>query len=243
VSNDIFPTIRGKYITVLKSDESDTIIQSSRARIETRISQMSNPVRHWEFVYDYLWDDPGNLLTGLSATDLQTLRGFINAHTQWDDFLYSDPDDNSVGPGLLPGGTPNVPNAQLQLIQDPTTGTWYSPIQRWLGGNAYEDLADFGPAGVTLFDNGIAKFAPADYTLGGPGLAIPGFASLAVYAQWTGTPTGPITAEFDFLFRVRFEENKQDFEKFLRNLYTIGGSNAQLGSGSLKIVTARTSLV
>ena len=244
MSNDIFPyQVRGLTWSVLKTDEFDTIVQASRARIETRIAQMSNPVRHWEFVYDYLWDDPANLAAGLSFTDLQTLRGFVDAKMgQYDDFLYSDPDDHSFGPALLPGGIPN-PGAQLQTMQDPVSGIWYSPLQRLLGGQAYEDLADFGPAGVAIYDNGLLKTDPPDYTIGGPGLAIPGFSSLAKYIQWAGTPVGPVTAQFDFLFRVRFESDKQDFEEFVQGLFTIGGSAAQSGSGSLKIITARTSLV
>lgn len=66
-------------------------------------------------------------------------------------------------------------------------------------------------------------------------------------------PTAPITAAFNYYHRVRFESDSQDFEKFCgtgsasgfapagqgAGIYTIGGENAQNGSGTLKLCTAR----
>jgi hypothetical protein len=52
-------------------------------------------------------------------------------------------------------------------------------------------------------------------------------------------PTGPITASFSFFFRVRFEKDTQDFEKFLAGLYTIGGGEGRNGSGFVNLVTRR----
>ena len=52
-------------------------------------------------------------------------------------------------------------------------------------------------------------------------------------------PTGPITASFNFYFRVRFDGDTQDFEQFMQTLWTIGGSESQNGSGTLKLCTAR----
>jgi hypothetical protein len=77
---------------------------------------------------------------------------------------------------------------------------------------------------------------------------------MGLYLKWgSGTPpTGPITAQFDFYFRVRFTEDNQDFEKFLNvgaagkwvagqggGYWTIGGSESANGSGQLKLRTAR----
>lgn len=67
------------------------------------------------------------------------------------------------------------------------------------------------------------------------------------------SPGEPVTAQFNFYFRVRFDSDSQDFEKFLGTgsqtaatiagqgggIYTIGGSEAQNGSGTLKLTTAR----
>jgi hypothetical protein len=246
VSLDIYPSprqVRGRTFTILRTADFDTIVQSSPSRIETRIAQAYNPTWHWTFLYDYLKNNPNDISPSLAYTDLQTLQGFyLKQQGQFGEFLLNDSDDNTVGPGLLPDGTPNL-QAQLQLVQDSATGIWYSPIQRNMGGLFYEDLTDLQPGGATFFDNGVAKTLGVDYNIGGPGLAIFGNSFYGIYVQWTGTPTGPITAQFNFYFRVRFETDKQDFEKFMKLLWTIGGSEGKNGSGMLKLVSARTSTI
>lgn len=66
-------------------------------------------------------------------------------------------------------------------------------------------------------------------------------------------PPAPVTAQFNFYFRVRFDSDSQDFEKFLGagssagappagqggGYWTIGGENSQNGSGTLVLRTAR----
>jgi hypothetical protein len=52
-------------------------------------------------------------------------------------------------------------------------------------------------------------------------------------------PAAPITAQFNFYFRVRFEMDSQDMEKFSNQFWTIGGSESQKGSGQIKLVQAR----
>jgi hypothetical protein len=53
-------------------------------------------------------------------------------------------------------------------------------------------------------------------------------------------PTRPITAQFNYYFRMRFETDTQDFEQFMDELYTIGGSESKNGSGMLKLMTSRS---
>jgi hypothetical protein len=52
-------------------------------------------------------------------------------------------------------------------------------------------------------------------------------------------PASPVTAQFNFYFRCRFEEDTQDFEQFLNQMWTIGGSESKNGSGYLKICSSR----
>jgi hypothetical protein len=65
-------------------------------------------------------------------------------------------------------------------------------------------------------------------------------------ATWTdqGYNPGPgiVSAQFAFYFRVRFAEDTQDFEQWAQELWTIGGANAQQGSGTLKLRTARPAI-
>lgn len=51
--------------------------------------------------------------------------------------------------------------------------------------------------------------------------------------------SGPITAAFNFYFRMRLATDSQDFEEFMGGLWTIGGQGSKNGSGQLKIQTAR----
>lgn len=151
-------------------------------------------------------------------------------------------------------GFPNCPLAQLQLVNNGTT--YYSPIQRTLDGNFYEDITDLN-GDITVYANGVLKThtgGSPDYSIStSPGLALPTASFMGLYLIWNAMPTGPITASFNFYFRVRFETDSQDFEKFLGigssaaatiagqggGYYTIGGSEAVNGTGYLKLTTAR----
>lgn len=241
MSNRVWPaTVRGLTFTTLKQASSSTIVQSSPANIETRIAQSQNPTWRWSLIYNYLKDYSFDIVPGLFDTDLRTMMGFVlGSQGRFDDFLYDDPYDNTVGPGLLPGGTPN-PQAALQLVQDPDSSIWYSPVQRNMGGQFFEDVADLNGT-LTAFANGITQIGGGtNYTLLGPGLALSGFSFYGLYLRWVGTPSPPITAQFSFYFRVRFEMDDQDFEQFMQFLWTIGGPESNQGAGYIKLVTART---
>ncbi|MGH3429619.1 MAG: hypothetical protein ACRDQZ_18965 [Mycobacteriales bacterium] len=250
MSNLVFPTVRGSTFPSAKTSEGATIIQVGRNRDETRIKLTDNAIYHWELTYDYLLDYPKG--AGFPYTDLQKLWGFLLARKHdYDDFLYTDSDDNSVGPAIF-NALPNL-EAELQLIQDTTSGIWYSPVQRNIGGQVYEDITDLNPVPaptspytvqpISVYANGVLMTQDAaavehDFAVIGPGVAIAGDSFLGLAIEWHVTPAGPITAEFDYYFRVRFEAGQQTFDKFLRSLWTIGGSEAQ-NSQSLKLMTSR----
>jgi hypothetical protein len=234
MSNKIFPAaVRGLAYSVLKAPEESTIVQQAINAAEVRIANWQNPIWHWELIYTVLFDVPGNIAPGLTVTDLKAMMGFYLARQgRFDSFLYSDPTDNHVNPD----------DQELALIV--ANGTYYSPIQRAMGepgDQFFEDITDFdGP--LSLYANGVLQITPSDYTLLGPGVALPGYSFDGYVAQWVGTPTGPITADFSFFFRVRFEMDKLAFEEFVNNLWTLGGSESS-GSDVLKLVSARVPMV
>jgi hypothetical protein len=245
MSNAVFPAaVRGLARTSTKTPEFSTVVQKAPSGSETRILQRNNPL--WTFLLSYEWmkDDPTDIPAGLTYTDLQTLMGFYLARQgQFDDFVYDDPTDNSVGPAMV-GSSPNL-QAQLQVVTD-GAGNYYSPIQRNLGGQFYEDITDLN-GGIQVYANGVAKTQAAgnvcsgggDYELHGPGLSIPGFSFGGLYLKWcAGAPTTPVTAQFNFYFRVRFDMDKLDFDKWLYQLWTIGGAEAT-NSQYLTLVTSR----
>ena len=236
MSNALYPSlVKGLTYTVLKTPEFSTLVQKSPNGSELRIPQTQNPLWHWSLIYEYLYDafnTPDNTMPYAPYTDLQALMGFFLARQgQNDDFLFLDPDDNYVGPALI-GSSPNL-QAQLQLVTD-GAGNWYTPIQRNLVGGFWEDITDI--ATIQVYANGVRA---RNYSLNGPGLALPGQSFMGLYLQWFSLPATPITAQFNFYFRVRFETDTQDFEKFMAELWTIGGDNSKNGSGMLKLVSSR----
>jgi hypothetical protein len=239
MSNDVFPNlVRGLTWNVTRTPEFSTIVQEAPNFVETRIMQARNPRWHYDLTFDYLKDIATDLAAGLSYTDFKTLIAFWLGHyAQFDDFLVNDiwTPDNYVGPAMITGA-PNT-DAQLQLIQDANTGTWYSPLQRKWAGAWLEDIADLNGA-VAVYANGTLT---TDYTIGGPGLAISGYSFIGKYLQWNAEPTAPITAQFYFYWRSRFEDDQQDFDKWAGGLWTAGGHKSQKSS-SIKIKTTRSYL-
>jgi hypothetical protein len=98
MSNAVFSAkVRGLDFSLVKTPEFSTIVQEAPSRYTTRILQSQNPIWHYSLVYNYLRDDPSNIASGLTYTDLKTLMGFyLSRQGQFDDFLFSDPDDKSV---------------------------------------------------------------------------------------------------------------------------------------------------
>lgn len=234
MSDAIFPSqIYGLKQNIPRTAEFATVVQiGDDPGSTTRIARCKNPVYHWEFTYEQLFDDLSN--PNYVYSELETLLGFcLDKNGRRKTFLLRDSRDNFVGPALNPDGSPNL-QAQLQIVSD-GLGNYFSPVQRNVGGQFYEDITDLGPGGITVWDNGAATVG---YNLLGPGLAIPGYSFAGLYLLWSTQPAGPVTAQFDYYFRVRFEKDTAEFEQFLRGLWTYGGSESIKGS-TLQLITER----
>ena len=121
----------------------------------------------------------------------------------------------------------------------------YSPIQRNFGGQFLEDVTDLNTTvyPFSVWDNGTLKTAGTDYTVNGPGLAIPGYSYEGMYITWINAPSGPVTILGQFYFRVRLESDSQDVEQFMQQLWTVGGQSSKNGSGMIKLVSSRAARV
>ena len=117
----------------------------------------------------------------------------------------------------------------------------YSPLQRNWAGQFLEDVTDLKTTVYPgyVWDAGTLKTLGTDYTIGGPGLAIPGYSFEGEYINWINPPTGPVTGLFQYYFRVRVESDQQDIEQFMQQLWTLGGSSSKNGSGMIKLVSSR----
>ncbi len=155
--------------------------------------------------------------------------------------------------GVYPDGYPNN-QAQLVVLPD-GNGNFYSPLQRAMGGlttdvtdpsRFWEDIPDVvilpsGLPDLAIYSYGVLQLPGLDYVFAGPGLSLPGYSFIGQYIKWASAPAMPffITAAFNYNFRVRFDMDEQDFEKFMDELWTIGGDQGKQGKGSLDFVTSR----
>jgi hypothetical protein len=135
----------------------------------------------------------------------------------------------------------------LALVNDGAVSpTYYSPLQRNMGGLFLEDVTDLNTSvnPLRVWANGTPQLigtcgSSINCELHGPGLAIPGYSYTGMYLKWCAMPTAPITAAFNFYFRVRFKTDDQDFEQFMQGLWTIGGGGGKNGKGMIELVTSR----
>lgn len=183
MSNLVYPNqIFGIQPQIVKAPKFATIVQKAPGGAETRIAQMQNPLWQFQLGYEVLF----NTLFGsgtqfgsppYSVTELQELLGFFLARQgQFDDFLFDDPEDDTVT------------NQALQLIlQAGTPPLWYSPIQRNMGAQFLEDVTDLNPingSGLVVKVNGFTSSASTDFSFLGPGLALTGSSFLGMYLEW-----------------------------------------------------------
>ncbi len=206
MSNLLFPKIRGLAWDITKTPTFSTEIQESLAGREVRIQNFQNPI--WEFTlhYEFLLNDP-KFRDENEQTPLETLVGFFLARGgQFDDFLLNQTDltgrlEDSVYSGQPIGAGDGV----NKLF----------PIVRNVGG-FLEAVQNPANQSAIVYVNGTPKVQGTDYTIGN---GIVGFT--------TAPPGGqPVTADFTFLHRVRFDAGSSrggkegiEFNNFYFNLY------------------------
>ena len=183
MSLPVFPSLPGLTYTTLKTPKFATLDEQASNGYEVRLPQYTNPIWSWTLIFDFLHDFFWGSFTTVS--ELRTLMGFFNdQYGKAASFLYTDPDDNYVGPALV-SAAPNAPLAQLALVSD-GAGNYYSPVQRTLDGVGYEDITDLNGSIAVYLDGTLATAGAGanEYTLVGPGLAIPGYSWLGMVLQW-----------------------------------------------------------
>lgn len=287
----IYPTVRGLTFPVMKTSKESTMIQTGPNGTTTNNPQWQNPMWDWTLIYNYLKDNPFDVLPAYSPyTDYRTLQGFyLKQLGQATQFLYDDPTDDTVGPPVwtantyLPiganvidpsghkqttlqngntgstqpswndsggvtadggqrwqdhGAYPGSQGQALQLVND-GAGNYYSPLQRNFGGQFLEDVTDLNTTNIplTLWQNGTV--VTGGYSIDGPGVSFPGYSFMGLVIAWASMPVAPITASFQFYFRVRFAMDSADFEEFLYQVWTVGGQDSRNGQGYLKLTSSR----
>jgi uncharacterized protein (TIGR02217 family) len=166
MSNSVYPVLPGIAFGTVRSPTWSTKIQTAVSGKELRAAFWSTPIWKYTLVYEFL-------RTASAFQELQTLFGFYNQRQgQFDSFLFSAPDDNSVT--AEPFGTGTGSQTVFQL-------------KRSFGGFS-ESVVNVNVF-ATLFVNGVAKTYGTDYTVDNTtGLVTFVSAPAAAAAlTWTGT--------------------------------------------------------
>ena len=207
MSNVVFPSLASIAWPFVKSLQFNTKTQTAVSLKEYRAAFAQYPLYTFTLYYEVLRD-------AASPAELQQLMGFYGARQgQFDNFLFTDPTDNTV------------------TAQNFGTGTGAAtvfPLVRTLGsgGFTFNDLVQNVNTITGIYDNGspVSQGAGAGkYTIDAYGNVTFGTAPTTGHAlTWTGT----------FYYRCRFLTDQQDFNKMMAGLWDLNGTN---GSGYLQI--------
>jgi uncharacterized protein (TIGR02217 family) len=193
MSNLIYPKLRGETWPIVKRPVFSTVVQTAATGRETRIANY--PFARWEYEIPYSFLDAA---TGFE--EFQQLVGFYCLHNgQAESFLFHDETDClATGQAI---GTGNGAKTQFQMQR--TLGGSTQPVYGINGIDASYPAGNAPP--IKVFVNGGEV---AGWTLTNGGLLTFG-----------GAPSGAITANFGYFWRVRFQDEKLEFENFAQNLW------------------------
>jgi hypothetical protein len=220
MSNVLFPKLPGLHWELKLSDEFRNLKQEAAAPgYETRLSLGSDPLIHFELNYDFL-RQPGSQADklGSPAEELMNLRGFFRAQQgTFGSFLLYAPDvtENNAD-GVITGQvlTPDSNNIAPLIV---TRAGFNENIYEAAGVNG--DPLGVGAAPVIKKD-GTPLTLTTDYSFHGPGYAVGNTTYPGLAVVFVASTTGHvITADFTWFYRVRFEQDTQEFQKFLALLY------------------------
>ena len=190
MSNSVYPTLAGLTFGSTKVPRWSTKIQTAVSGKEYRSQLFTQPIYDIMLSYEFLRADASHL-------ELQNIAGFFNDRKgSFDNFLYSDPDDNSVAAQSI--GTGDGATTQFQLM-------------RTYGGNSEVVMNVNAITGV--YDNGspVTYGAGAGkYLIDGFGLVTFGTAPVSGHAlTWTGS----------YYYRARFTRDMVELAKFMYLLW------------------------
>lgn len=188
MSNAVFPTLPGLEWAVVKTPAWNTKIQKAVSGKELRAAFFSYALYRFKMSF--------SVLRASSAyAELQTLMGFVNGRKgSFDNFLYTDPTDNTVTGQSI--GIGNGSNRFFQLV-------------RAYGGNAEPVMNINGTPTIKI--NGVTQTPTTHYTIDGYG-----------YVTFVTAPANGAAVTWDgaYYYRCRFAADENDFENFMYQLWS-----------------------
>jgi uncharacterized protein (TIGR02217 family) len=199
MSNLLFPDLRGLAWDYTLAPMFSTGVQQATGGREVRAAFWSAPLWKISLTYSYLRDDSHHVDQN-GYSELQQIVGFFLARQgQFDSFLIDlaqltrKPLDSTVSG--QPIGTGDGSTSSFQLVRN--IGGYLEQVQNPTGQSA------------TVYVAGVKKIQSTDYTIanGSVSFATPPISGAA------------ITADFQWLWRVRFAQDSQEFDNFMYQLW------------------------
>jgi hypothetical protein len=199
-----FPTLAGQGWSVHKKPTFATLVASHVSGREVRDALYQNPIWQFELTFDGL-DSTASTYPGLGAQSLQSLMGlFLQCQGRLGTFLYADPTDNAVSAQNFARGD----GSTTAFTFARTLGGFLEPVG-WV-----TSVSEITVAGVA---------ESSGWSLSTPNSLV--FAT----APASGALIG---GSFAYAFQCRFDDDVEDFEQFMSNLWKLE---------SLKFRSVRTS--
>jgi hypothetical protein len=175
---------------------------------ETRISRGPDLLNGWTLHYRKLED-------GLTYDSLNQLKAFFHDRAaDYDSFLLKLDDVSKATHSTVTGQPLTVTSGYAPFVINIGTTTSLETIFELAGVNGNPGT----PPVLHMAGTGVLT-PGTDYTIQGPGVAISGTTYPGLVAIITHGITGAVTADFTWYYRVRFEQNEQEYEMFHYLLY------------------------
>jgi uncharacterized protein (TIGR02217 family) len=194
----IFPTLPGLTYSTTKSPQFKTKTQKGVSGRELRLTYQPVPTWLFKLRFDFL-RGLGPKLYKNKFDELRVLMGlFMAQQGSLSPFLFNDETDNYIA--MQPIGVGNGTFTAFQLVR---TMTYY-------GGTSFTEPILAPNVIEGIYVNGLAV---TDYTVN---------IGTGVVTFTTAPPNNAsITATFSFYFICRFADDTEDFEQFMRQLWTL----------------------
>lgn len=188
MSQAVFPSFIGLMWGSTKTPIWKTLKRETVSGKELRVALSTTPRYRYTLSYEVL-------RSASAYAELQSLVGFFNARRgSWDDFLYTDPDDNVVTTATF--GTGDGVTTVFKLAR--TFGGFTEPVGSTNGT-------------PSIYKNGVLQSSPTNYTLDPT--------SATVTFSIAPAPGDALTWTGSYYWRVRFVKDEVEFTQFLKNLW------------------------
>jgi hypothetical protein len=209
----VFPTLKGLSWGFTLSENFDTLKYPAAAPgYETRISKGPDPTFLIKLQYEFLRNKVG-------TDELATLRAFFRARQgDYDSFLLD-----------LSSLTKNTTDATIAGQALTVDGNNFAPLVRSVAGtpetiyavNAITNVYGNGSPITSSGHNVTPASGHWSYWDASPSRTYGGTSYPGVVIAFGSTPATPVTIDFSWYYRVRFEKGAADFDAFMYQLYEL----------------------